>query len=167
VQELQPPDTHHVSAALGWLELGNRPESKVELARVHPEWRDHADVQEVWWMIHAEEQDWHGGLAASRKILQSDPGRVTGWLHQAYALRRVRGGGLESAWAALLPATKLFPKEATIPYNLACYACQLDRLEESRLWFNRALKIGGKTRMKTMALADEDLKPLWEEIQKL
>jgi hypothetical protein len=34
-------------------------------------------------------------------------------------------------------------------------------------WLRRALDLGGKSRIKAMALQDGDLKPLWPEIEKL
>ncbi len=59
-----------------------------------------------------------------------------------------------------------FPKEPTLRYNLACYACQLNRLDEARQWLGRAREIGDADEINRMALADEDLKPLWPEIAK-
>ena len=79
----------------------------------------------------------------------------------------MKGGGLQAAWDALLPAFEKFPKEPTIPYNLACYACQLRRLDEARQWLERAVKIAGKEKIKFMALNDDDLEPLWQEIKRL
>jgi hypothetical protein len=92
------------------------------------------------------------------------PELAAGWLHRAYAIRRVDGGGLAQAWDALLPATVKFPDEAVISYNLSCYACQMNKLTEARAWLHRAIKTGDKDVMKKMALEDEDLKPLWAEI---
>ena len=43
----------------------------------------------------------------------------------------------------------------------------MNRLEDARTWFHRAVETGGKEMIKKMALADEDLKPLWHEIEKL
>jgi hypothetical protein len=40
-------------------------------------------------------------------------------------------------------------------------------LEVAREWFRRALKVGRTKEIKTMALADPDLEPLWEEIRQL
>jgi hypothetical protein len=97
-------------------------------------------------------------------LLHAEPDRASGWLHQAYALRRVPEGGLQQAWEALLPAYEKFPQEATIPYNLSCYACQLGQLDDARQWLKRAVASGGKERIKHMALGDSDLEPLWGEI---
>src|ERR1043166_1969145 len=167
---LEPPDLHFLAAASGWLGVGNATEAKTELARISPEHQSHPDVLEVRWCICAEEQQWEEALRVARTLLERAPDRSSGWLHHAYALRRVPNGGLKSAWDALLPAFDKFPAEPTICYNLSCYACQLHQLDAARVWFKRAIVIGGKKRaldIKQMALADSDLQPLWEEIKLL
>ncbi|HCL91647.1 MAG TPA: hypothetical protein DIC50_02555, partial [Verrucomicrobia subdivision 3 bacterium] len=60
-----------------------------------------------------------------------------------------------------------FPQEAIIPFNLSCYACQLQQLDVARLWLRRAAGIGGKEQIKRLALSDPDLQPLWPEIEQL
>jgi len=164
---LEPPDTHHLSAAIGWLELGNPGEARAELDQISSARQQHPDVLEVRWLLCAEQCDWPAALAAARAILKAAPDRASGWLHQAYALRRIPDGGVEKAWEALLPAFEKFPKEVVIAFNLACYGCQMNRLPEARAWLRRALKIGGKKRIKEMAMRDSDLEPLWEEIRSL
>jgi len=167
MQSLGPPDTHFLSAAAGWCELGSIAEAKVELERIAPVLRHHPDVLEVRWRIHAQEKNWEEGLAAAEKLVEVAPQRSAGWLHRAYALRRAQRGGLQAAWDVLLPAVEKFPKEPIIPYNLSCYACQLGRLDQARQWLQRAVKVAGKEKIKFMALNDDDLAPLWEEIKKL
>jgi hypothetical protein len=51
-------------------------------------------------------------------------------------------------------------------YNLACYECQLGDLDEARKWLETACRIGERDHMKSMAVQDPDLKPLWEEIKR-
>jgi len=167
MQPLAPPDTHFLSAAVGWYELGNLEEAKAELEKVAPATQNHPEVLEVRWLVHAQEKNWDEGLAVAEKLVGSAPERSSGWLHRAYALRRVQSGGLQTALDALLPAFEKFPKEPTIPYNLACYTCQMRRLDEARQWLERAVKIAGKEKIKCMALNDDDLEPLWEEIKRL
>lgn len=167
MSKLEPPDTHYVLAAVGWLELGNPAEAKAELAQVSPAQQQHPDVLELRWTVLAEEKRWEEGLQVARALLRRAPERSSGWLHQAYALRRVPDGGLQKAWEALLPASGKFPKQAIIPFNLSCYACQLRQLEAARDWLQRAVKIGGKEKIKRMALSDPDLEPLWAEIREI
>jgi len=55
---LQPPDSIHLEAALGWLELGNYPESNEELEKITASLRSHPDVLEVRWQIYAKFKKW-------------------------------------------------------------------------------------------------------------
>ena len=165
MQSLEPPDAHYLSAADGWLGLGNLAEARAELERIAPRLRNHPDVLDVRWSLLAAEQNWPAALEAARAQLKRYPKSPAGWLHQAYALRRAPGGGLQAAWDALLPALDKFPREALIPYNLACYACQMQQLDVARIMFHRAVKTGQASRVREMALRDPDLRPLWEEIR--
>jgi tetratricopeptide (TPR) repeat protein len=167
MKPLEMPDSHYLLAALGWYELGNRAEAKAELQQIRPEYHRHPDVLEMNWMLCAEERDWAAGLEAARALAEVAPHRSSGWLHQAYALRRVKDGGLKQAMACLLPAAEKFPKEPIIPFNLSCYACQMGEFEQARVWLELALQIGDKKQIKQLALADPDLTPLWETIRKL
>ncbi len=167
VQRLEMPDAHYWSSAVGWLELGNLAEAQAELDRISPAARQHPDVLEVVWMVCAESQRWTEGLETARALLRVAPDRSSGWLHHAYALRRIPEGSVQQAWEALLPAYEKFPQEPTLPYNLACYACQMDQLDAARTWFKRALAIGDRDRIQAMAVSDPDLKPLWQEIWRI
>jgi len=167
MKPLLAPDAHHFNAAVGWLELGNRVEARIELQLVSPENLHHPLVLELRWSLDAEEKKWDAALATAQKIIATSPDDAAGWLHCAYALRRAKSGGMDKALAFLEPVAQQFPDEPVIAFNLACYACQLNQLDEARRWLKRASEIGGEKEMRAMALADEDLKPLWAEIKKL
>jgi len=164
VNSLTPPDLHLASAAVGWLELGNSAEALAELSQMSAVSRLNPGVLEIEYAIHAHVQDWPAALESARRLLAAAPERAIGWLHQAYALRRAPGGGLSAAWDALLPAAEKFPGEAAIHFNLACYACQAGKLADAREWLQRASAVGDKKAMRSMALADPDLQPLWPEL---
>lgn len=166
VQPIQPPDSHHLSATLGWLGLGAVADARAELAKVSEENQDHPATLEVRWVLSAHEKDWRTALEIARRELAFAPADASGWLHRAYALRRVTGGGLPRAWDALLPAAEQFPDEPVIAFNLACYACQMQQPDLAKEWLQRAITAGKKEAIKKMALADDDLKPLWPEIEK-
>ena len=167
MQKHEPPDTHYFFAAVGRLELGDLSEAKAELAQISPAQQEHPDVLEVRWLVSAQQKHWDEGLQIAQALLRRAPKRSSGWLHQAYALRRIADGGIQKAWEALLPAYDKFPKEPTIPFNLACYACQMRQLDTAREWLQRAIAIGGKEKIQRMALKDSDLEPLWDEIRQL
>jgi tetratricopeptide (TPR) repeat protein len=167
-QELQPPDSHHLLAAQGWLELGNNSEAGEEIARISPTNLDHPDVLELRWAICAAGQRWEAGLAIAETLLRVAPDRASGWLHRAYALRRVKGGGLERAWEVLRPVYEKFPKAEVVSFNLACYAAQMGRLNEAWEWLHKSMEAAGDVSViKNMALADTDMQPLWERIRGL
>ncbi len=166
IRIIEPPDTFFLSAAMGWVELGDPVEAEVELLRLSSSLAQHPDVLEVRWIVSASREAWDQGLAIAETLCQMAPDRPSAWLHRAYALRRASGGGLKKALEILLPAADRFPDCSTISYNLACYACQLDRFEEAHRWLEKARQIGGKKNIQQMALRDVDLESLWPEIER-
>jgi len=167
VQDLEPSDRHRLNAALGWLGLNCPADARAELDAIAPAQQSHPAVLEGRWTICTLEKQWRDALEIAEQELKFAPGESSGWLHRAYALRRVSGGGLPQAWDALLPAAEKFPAEPIIAYNLSCYACQMQQLDLARTWLQRAVAAGKKDAIKKMALADDDLQPLWEEIKNL
>jgi predicted Zn-dependent protease len=167
MKKIGPPHSHLLSAAEGWMGLGNPAEAKAELARLPKRLQTHPDVLEVRWAVLAQEQDWPQALEVARALLTIAPNQAYGWVHQAYSLRRLADGGLQAAWDALFPAMEKFPKNPIIPYNLACYACQMQQPDKARVLITRAMAIGGRDQIKRMALNDSDLKPIWKEIESL
>ena len=167
MQPLEPPDSHHLNAAIGWLGLGRAEDARAELDLISAARQQHPAVLDVRWTICAREKRWSDALEIARAELAAAPGSCSGWLHRAYALRRAPGGGLPQAWEALLPAAEKFPEEPVVAFNLSCYASQMQQLDLARHWLKRAIKIGGKDAIRKMALADDDLKSLWAEIRKL
>src|ERR1700756_2704128 len=109
MEALKPPNTHYLSAAEGWLELGNAAEARAGLARIDESLQKHPKVLEVRWALCAHENDWTQALAIANELLLLAPEAPFAWLHCAYAVRRVPGGGLEAAWNALFPALEKFP----------------------------------------------------------
>src|SRR5258705_10135172 len=168
VRNLELSDGRHLLAAQGWLELGNPSEAGEEIARIAPANRDHPDVLELRWTICAAGQSWEAGLTIAETLLRVAPERASGWLHQAYALRRVKEGGLQRAWEALRVAYDKFPKAEVISFNLACYATQMGRLDEAWEWLHKSMEAAGDVAViKNMALGDSDLQPLWGRIRTL
>lgn len=70
----------------------------------------------------------------------------------------------------LLDVANDFPDEPIIPFNLACYNCQLGCLAEARSWLHVTFEVATKQNTvrewKLKAIDDKDLEPLWEEIRK-
>ena len=164
MKPLEPPDSHYVSAATGWLELGNGPEAAAELAGVSPSLALHPAVLQVWYEIHAHANRWDLAFEAASALARATPDDPDAWTKLAYATRRKPGGGLPPAKEILAAARQRFPSEVLIAYNLACYECQLGHLLQARDLLRAAFKLGDAAHLKRMSLRDPHLEPLRPEI---
>jgi predicted Zn-dependent protease len=164
MKPLQPPDTLHLQAALGWIELGNHIEADAELDNITASLRAHPDVLKVRWEIYAAAKKWEAAIDSAAAIVQLDPDDPFGWVHRSYALHELKRTA--EACDNLLRIVDKFPDDPIMRYNLACYECQLGRMEQAKSWLEKALKLGDAKKMKLAALDDPDLQPLWKEIEK-
>jgi Flp pilus assembly protein TadD len=164
---LEPPDNHFLDAATGWLMLGNLVESRIEFQQVHPSLSEHPLVLDFEWRLLAQEERWSDAVVAGERLLRVNPDDVNAWVHRSYALHELRR--TREALDQLLPAVEHFPKELIIPYNLACYTCQLGDLAAARRWLDRALAFSENAQQKLhrlqSAVEDPDLQPLWPELK--
>ena len=96
----------------------------------------------------------------AKRIKEFEPDNVQWTISLAYATRRAYS--IDVAMEILLNAVANFPKEAAIPYNLACYYCQLGEIENAKRYLRQAFEIDPNWRK--AALEDEDLKPLWDSL---
>lgn len=162
IKPLEPPDSIHLIAAEGWLELGNQIEAFEELERISPQLRAHPDVLELRWQIYAKEKKWEACVNFARAIAKLVPSHPHGWIHLAYSLHELKR--TKEARDVLIPIMDKFPKEYLMRYNLACYSCQLGKLEEAKELLKKARDLAGKKDIRLMALNDPDLEPLWRGI---
>lgn len=159
------PDRHLAMAAEGWLELQDPDEAARELERISPSGRRHPSVLEVRWRVCAGLRQWAEALEVARELTQVAPDQPEGWIHQSYTLHELRR--TDEAWAALLHVAERFPTESIIPYNLACYACQLGELDVAREWLRRAVRLRTKEEIRALAMNDPDLAPLRDYVNSL
>jgi tetratricopeptide (TPR) repeat protein len=164
---LEPPDCHFLDAATGWLMLGNAVEARVEFDQIGAGLRMHPLVLEFEWRLLAAEKRWPDAVEAGERLLRVSPDDANAWVHRSFALHELRR--TREAFDLLLPAVHKFPEETIIPYNLACYTCQLGDLTAARRWFEQALALdssaGEKLQRLRAALEDPDLRALWPELQ--
>ena len=161
--ELTPAELHCLRAAEGWFELGNVREAEAELSNFPVTVQLHPAVAELRWQIHAKRKQWHECIQIAQTLTRKAPAEPLGWIHLSYALHELKR--TQEAWDSLLTVVDDFPKEPTMRYNLACYACQLGDLLEARRWLKNTFALGRKPETKAMALQDADLQPLWPEIE--
>jgi len=170
IKPLQPPDSFHLSAAEGWLGLGNPLTANEELEKITAKLRSHPDVLKIRWQIYAKEERWEACVDIAKALTKLVPSESKAWIHLAYSTRQVKGGGLEAAIEVLLPGVENSPKNPLFCFYLACYTAQLNRLVESTKWWDKAMEIAHKNglfnKIRLMALDDPDLEPLLKGIGK-
>ena len=154
-------DAWHLQAAQGWLELGNPVEANLELDQINELFRMHPDVLQLRWHAHARQEKWDVCVEVGRAMTRLTPEVVQGWINLANALFYLKH--YQEAFDTLFPTLLDFPKNPYIPYNLACYQCQLGNLAEARDWLDKAIGMGGE-RIRETALLDSDLQGIWGKI---
>jgi predicted Zn-dependent protease len=163
MNRLPVTDSHHLNAAIGWLELGNHAEANRELDAITPVLRIHPDVLEVRWHICAEKKMWIAAFEIASAICELDPERLFGWVQQAYALNEQ--DRTSKACEVLESVIDKFPKLPIIPYSLACYNCRLNRPVEAWSWLEKAMARGNSDTITRLALKEPDLKMFWSRLR--
>ena len=113
------------------------------------------------WQILASTQQWKEALEIAGKLVQVAPDVPLGWVHRSFSLHELKRTA--EARDNLLRVVDRFGKDPIIRYNLACYECQLGRLEEAKTWFQKACEVGEPEKLRAMALNDPDLEPLRQQ----
>lgn len=165
MKNLPYPDNRHLEAAEGWLELGNDLEANKELEQITPELRNHPFVLELRYKIYSKAGKWEMAAEVAGAMYQMLPENYWGPFYLAYALHELKR--TQQAYDTLIAVVDKFPKEWLMMFNLACYSCQLQKLEESMQWLERAIDVAGKRNIRQQALDDPDLEPLWTQIREI
>ena len=90
LEPMVPPDSHHLLAAQGWLELGNHVEASQELQKITPRLLAHPYVVEMRWQIYAGAKDWDAALATASSLVEMMPENLFGWIHRSFALHELK-----------------------------------------------------------------------------
>jgi tetratricopeptide (TPR) repeat protein len=162
-KNLDYPDQHHLRAAVGWLELGNPAEAALELDQLSAALQSDPDVLELRWAALASAKKWEACLETGNLLVKLAPDRPTAWKHRSVALHFLKR--TQEAYDQIFPAIDKFPKDWVIRYDFACYCAQLGKLDEARAQLNKAFEFGEAQKVRSMALEDPDLKPLWPELK--
>jgi tetratricopeptide (TPR) repeat protein len=158
---LSPPDLFYLQGAQGWLELGNPAEAEAELNRLRPDLLEVPAVLDVRWELLVALNRWEESLEVASKLMLVAPEVPSGWVHRSFALHELKR--TVEARDNLLRVVDKFPNDTIMRYNLACYECQLGRLDQARAWFQKACEVGVPEKLRAMAMDDPDLEPLRKE----
>src|SRR4030095_9726652 len=129
LKELPHPDSLHLRAALGWLELGNHVNATEELERIRPEWRPHPGVLVVRCQIYCTAKKWDYALGVAEGLTDGAPNDPRGWIwlcRTHYFTKRI-----QQAFDIATSKLPDFPDDWEFHYDTACYACLLGKLKEA------------------------------------
>jgi len=151
-------------AVAGWMELGLPDDGLAELGGLPAELQTHPEILKVRFSILRPLRRYTEALDTAEQITARAPADKWGWLYKSHALHWLGRSG--EAYAQLHPLRARFPKAFEVPYDLACYCAQTDRVEEARALIQECLALSGtkRTEVRAMATQDPDLRPLWPEL---
>jgi len=159
---LESPDKEFFDAACGYAQLGMYRDANEELENIDPFLRAAPEILALRIEIYRALEKWELMQVVSQKLAEFEPDNLQWIISLAYATRRAYS--IDVAMEILLNAEAKFPKEAAIPYNLACYYCQGGEMKKAKRYLKKAFDIDLNWRK--AALDDDDLKPLWEALAK-
>ena len=142
--------------------MGNTDEAFIELGRIEPELQSRPVVQAARLECFMVAKQWDSAAVLAKELCAQCPDEAGIWLHYAYSTRRCTNGSIKCAYEILAPIQEIFPDEWLIAYNLACYLCQMNLLDEAETMLAEAREVGGG-KVDELAADDEDLAPLREK----
>jgi hypothetical protein len=160
------PDCFHLSAAEGWLCLGDPVAAHEELDQMNPSLLRHREVMLLRWYIYAKANKWDSALVIAEQLVHSRPADPRGWLCLCKALKSLRRR-VEQAYTLASCKTREFPDNWELHYDAACYASLLGKRAEAEFFLSVAMQLGGTEKVARLALQDADLQALWKTIRTL
>jgi len=145
-----------LSHARGYLGLGMVEEAGAELDQLPAAAAQETEALGLRALVLQEREQWPALVEAARQLVLRQPGEAGWWIAWAYATRR--SCSLAAAEAILLEAERTHPEEATVQFNLGCYASLRGDLPEARRRVARAIALDPTFR--AAAATDPDLAPL-------
>jgi hypothetical protein len=146
----------HIS---GYLELGLVSQAAAELQAIPRQDRRRSEVLPARMAVLQAQEKWGALRTAARAWVKHQPEDPGGWITWAYATRR--SVSLHAAEAILLNGLKRHPREATLLFNLSCYASVRGDQALARDFLTRAVAVDKA--FATLARTDPDLAGLRAE----
>jgi predicted Zn-dependent protease len=157
---LESPDREVFDAAVGYTQLGLFLEANEQLDNIDAFNRVAPEVLALRVEIYRGLEKWDLMQEIAQRLYEFSPKDVQWVVSYAYATRRA--DGLNAARDILEASLPKFSREPILYYNLACYDCQLERIDSAKENLKRAFQIDSRWRLE--ALDDKDLKPLWDSL---
>jgi Flp pilus assembly protein TadD len=150
----------HIQRGDGFLDLKMIDKARQELEQVGEFDRRCNSYIEAALRLAMADSRWSDAAQLARTLIERRPKEPAFHIQLAYSIRRAES--IEAARDILRDARKHFPKVAVIPFNLACYECQLGHPDEAMALLEKAFKLDASFR--EQAFEDDDLKPIWAKL---
>jgi Flp pilus assembly protein TadD len=137
----------------GYLGLGMIEDASAELDQVPPDMTRKTEVLVLRALVLQEQAKWPTLVSVASELVLRQPMEPGWWVAWAYAARRSQS--LAAAEAILLEAERTHPQEASIQFNLGCYACLRGDLTEARRRVDQAIAL--ERSFREAAATDPDL----------
>ena len=153
----------HWSRVTGYMQLGIIEEALIELAMLPNDDQWGKKKRAMRLEIFQQQKNWQEMAEVAHGLRMEFPEDVQWWIADAFATRRSQS--IEQAREILLEGLVCHYEDATIRFNLACYACQLGSLGECMDFLKEAVK--RDKRFKVMAMEDEDLTDVRDALRQM
>ena len=153
----------HWSRVTGYMQLGIIEEALIDLAMLPDDDQWGKKKRAMRLEIFQQQKNWQEMAEVAHGLRMEFPEDVQWWIADAFATRRSQS--IEQAREILLEGLVCHYEDATIRFNLACYACQLGSLGECMDFLKEAVK--RDKRFKVMAMEDEDLKDVRDALRQM
>lgn len=152
-----------LSHVRGYLQLGMHRAARQELDAIPAGDAQRPEVMALRVALLQETKKWRALRKLAGELASEDPSEAMWWVVWAYASRRAVS--LVEAERILLAAEARHPRDATIQFNLGCYACLRGDLETAQRRVVRAIQLDGEFR--DSARTDPDLAALRAAVPQL
>jgi len=131
-----------------------------ELSELEPAEQQQPPAMALRAAVFSEGKRWAELADLSRTMIDRDRSDPAWWIHYAYAVRRV--DCMEAAEKILMEAVSDHPGNATIQFNLGCYACRKGNIDEALRRVRIAIKCNPAFR--DVARTDPDLEEIRDQL---
>jgi tetratricopeptide (TPR) repeat protein len=104
--------------------------------------------------------DWQKLWNIGEQRIHRNPEDSRGWIIQGISLEKM--GKIQEAYSLLLGVLPQFSKDFFVHYNLACFACRLERNDEAWLLLKNSFSMTTQEEFERWTLSDDDLVPIRE-----
>lgn len=151
---------HRLEQCDGFIDLRMAQRAAAELVGIPAEYLSRLPAERLRLRLALAQGAWMEAADLARGLRERFPQELEYWIESAFATRRA--DGLQPALAVLQDAALRFPEEAIVHFNLACYHCQLEQRDQALRLLAKAVALDPQFHQ--IALEDEDLRPVWDDL---